>query len=75
MNIKYSVPSFLLAGALAGAAWAGDPVPSQHQLMKACMAKQKQADSGKSKEELRAFCKDVAKTQRDADKQQPPSKR
>ena len=74
MNIKYAVPSFLLASALAGAAWADAPVPSQHQLVKECMAKQKQADSGKPKDELRAFCKDVAKTQRDADKQQPPSK-
>ncbi len=74
MNTNPSLLLLLLGTALAGAALADDPVPSQHQLVKECMAKQKEADSGKPKDELRAFCKDWAKTQRDADKQQSPSK-
>jgi hypothetical protein len=49
----------------------GGDVPSRHELMKECMAKQKEAQSGKNRDEMRAFCADWAKTQRDADKNTP----
>ena len=74
MKITSFVSVALLGAALSAGARADDAAPSQHQLVKECMAKQKDADSGKPKDEMRAFCRDWAKTQRDAEKQQAPSK-
>lgn len=74
MNSTHCFVALILGATLTGVALADNPVPSQHALVKECMAKQKEADSGKPKDDLRAFCKDWAKTQRDADKQQAPSK-
>ncbi len=44
------------------------PIPSKHQLMKECMAKQKASDGGIPKEDMKRNCKDVTKTQRENDK-------
>jgi hypothetical protein len=74
MNARNTLLTIVLSVAFAGTALADGPVPSQHQLVKECMEKQKEADSGKSKDDLRAFCRDWAKTQREADKQQAPAK-
>lgn len=40
------------------------PVPSKHQMMKDCMAKQKASDSGQHKDEMRKSCKDITKTEK-----------
>jgi hypothetical protein len=40
------------------------PSPSQHQLMKDCMAKQKASDSGRLKEDMEKSCRDLAKTEK-----------
>lgn len=74
MNTYLLLPVALLGVALANGSRADDAMPSQHQLVKECMVKQKEADSGKPKDEMRAFCKDWAKTQKDAEKQQAPAK-
>jgi hypothetical protein len=45
------------------------PVPSKHQMMKECMAKQKASEAGRSREDMRNSCKDVTKTEKqNADK-------
>jgi len=45
------------------------PVPSKHQMMKDCMAKQKASEAGRSREDMRNSCKDVTKTEKqNADK-------
>ena len=44
------------------------PVPSKHQLMKECMAKQKASDAGLPKEQMKKNCRDVIETQRENDK-------
>jgi hypothetical protein len=45
------------------------PVPSKHQMMKDCMAKQKASEAGRSKEDMKNSCKDVTKTEKEnADK-------
>jgi hypothetical protein len=41
------------------------PVPTRHQLMKDCMAKQKAAGSGKPKYELSQDCRDITKTEKE----------
>jgi hypothetical protein len=41
------------------------PVPSKHQMMKDCMAKQKASDSGQPRDEMRKACKDVTKTEKE----------
>ena len=54
-----------------------DPTPTKHQLVKDCMAKQRAADSGKPKQDLKDACRDVAKTQKenaDAQKKAQPPK-
>jgi hypothetical protein len=75
------------AVALSGIAAAADapgadaPAPTQHQLMKDCMAKQKAANSGLPKEDMKSACKDVTKTEKQnddaakkqADNPQPPA--
>jgi hypothetical protein len=56
-----------LAAALAcsAAASADDkPAPSKHQLLKDCMAKQKASEAGRSKEDMKKTCEDVAKTEK-----------
>jgi hypothetical protein len=40
------------------------PVPSKHQLMKDCMAKQKASEAGRSKEDMKKACEEVAKTEK-----------
>jgi hypothetical protein len=62
----------LLLGAavsFGGSAWADDApgVPSSHQLMKDCMAKQKASESGKTRAEMRKACKDVTKNEKQND--------
>jgi hypothetical protein len=44
------------------------PVPSKHQLMKDCMAKQKASDGGMPKEDMKKNCKDVTQTEEQNDK-------
>jgi hypothetical protein len=51
----------------AGVCGAAEPEPSRHQLMKECMAKQKSADSGLPKEDMKNTCKDVTKTEKQND--------
>lgn len=68
--------ALIAAFACAGAASADTP-PTKHQLVKDCMAKQRAADSGKPKQDLKDACKDVAKTQKenaDAQKKAEPQK-
>jgi hypothetical protein len=57
----------LLTGAYSYAADGTPAVPSKHQLMKDCMAKQKAAESGKPTAEMRKACKDVAKNEKQND--------
>jgi hypothetical protein len=67
-----------LSAALCSAA---EPEPSRHQLMKDCMAKQRAANSGLPKEDMKSACKDVTKTEKQnddaakklADKPAPPA--
>jgi hypothetical protein len=45
------------------------PVPSKHQMMKDCMAKQKASDSGRHTDEMKKSCRDITKNQKqNADK-------
>ena len=44
------------------------PVPSKHQLMKDCMAKQKASDGGMTKEDMKKNCMDVTMTEEQIDK-------
>jgi hypothetical protein len=63
--------SLVLASGLSGfagfmpPAFADDSTPPQtrHQMMKDCMAKQKASDGGIPKEEMKANCKDVTKSE------------
>ena len=58
----------LAALAFSGVAAAADaPAPSKHQLMKDCMAKQRAANSGLPKEDMKSACKDVTKTEKQND--------
>jgi hypothetical protein len=61
----------LLAATLAcgGLVLADDApaVPSSHQLMKDCMAKQKASESGKTRADMRKACKDVTKNAKQND--------
>ena len=50
-----------------GVATSGVATPSKHQLMKDCMAKQKAANSGLPKEDMKNACKDVTKTEKQND--------
>jgi hypothetical protein len=64
-------PFYIVAA--VGLAWASAPVfaddppsqstPTQRQLMKECMAKQKASDGGMPKEQMKKNCKDVTKTE------------
>jgi hypothetical protein len=60
------VTALALSAALCGTA-AAEPAPSRHQLMKDCMAKQKAANSGLPKEDMKSACKDVTKTEKQND--------
>jgi len=40
------------------------PVPSKHQMMKDCMAKQKASDSGRQTDEMKKSCRDITKTEK-----------
>jgi hypothetical protein len=51
-------------GMLGGAAHADNAVPSKHQMMKDCMAKQKASEAGRSHEDMKNSCKDVTKTEK-----------
>jgi hypothetical protein len=58
----------LCAALSALSAAAGEPAtPSKHQLMKDCMAKQRAANSGLPKEDMKNACKDVTKTEKQND--------
>ena len=67
--LKLPAALCLAAGiAFAAHARADDkPAPSKHQLMKECMAKQKAANSGLPKEDMKSACKDVTKTEKQND--------
>jgi hypothetical protein len=77
------VAAVALCAALCGAAATADatPEPTKHQLMKDCMAKQRAANSGLPKEDMKSACKDVTKTEKQnddaakkqADKPAPPA--
>ena len=64
-------PAVLLAGigALAVDVHADEaasrPVPTKHQMMKECMAKQKASNAGLSKEQMKKNCRDVTDTERE----------
>jgi hypothetical protein len=56
------------------------PVPSKHQMMKDCMAKQKASDSGRHTDEMKKSCRDITKnekqnaeTEKQAADQAPPA--
>jgi hypothetical protein len=49
------------------------PVPSRHQLMKECMAKQKASNAGLPKQEMKKICRDLAENQRENDKAEKAS--
>src|SRR5471030_2254540 len=40
------------------------PVPSKHQMMKDCMAKQKASDSGRHTDEMKKTCRDITKNEK-----------
>ena len=71
--MKYQIVTAVAVGLLAcgGAAYADDSatpsVPSEHQLMKECMAKEKASDGGMPKEDMKKSCKDVTATEREND--------
>jgi hypothetical protein len=44
---------------------ASRPVPTRHQMMKECMAKQKASDAGLSKEQMKKNCRDIIDTERE----------
>jgi hypothetical protein len=51
--------------ALSSYATADDKAaPSNHQLMKDCMAKQKASEAGRSKQDMKKTCEEVAKTEK-----------
>jgi hypothetical protein len=63
--------AMIAVGALYGASLHAEdaPVPSKHQLMKDCMAKQKASEAGRTHEDMKDSCKDVTKTEKqNADK-------
>ena len=39
------------------------PVPTRHQMMKECLAKQKASNAGLSKEQMKKNCRDVTDTE------------
>ena len=71
LRLHSFIPALLLGAALviAGNARADDApsAPSSHQLMKDCMAKQKAADSGHTRADMRKACKDVTKNEKQND--------
>ena len=44
------------------------PVPTRHQMMKECMAKQKASNAGLSKEQMKKNCRDVTETELENEK-------
>jgi hypothetical protein len=72
-DFKMAAATLMLAAGLACAAEAraddAAPVPSAHQLMKECMAKQKASESGKNRADMRKACKDVTKNEKQNDEQ------
>jgi hypothetical protein len=70
-KFRLAAAMLLLGAALACAsnAHADDAsgVPSTHQLMKDCMAKQKASESGKTRADMRKACKDVTKNEKQND--------
>ncbi|MDP9009565.1 MAG: hypothetical protein M3N91_12815 [Pseudomonadota bacterium] len=66
------VAAIILAAGLFCGSWSQadtPPVPSKHQMMKDCLAKQKNSEAGRSKEDMKNTCKDVTKTEKqNADK-------
>jgi hypothetical protein len=64
--LKRTAAPVLAASMLCcGYAYADEaPVPSKHQMMKDCMAKQKASDSGRHTDEMRKSCKDITKNQK-----------
>jgi hypothetical protein len=78
MLIMAATSSFIT---MAAPSFAGDPtnhptMTQKHQMMKDCMAKQKAANSGMSKEDMKKACKDQVKSQMDNSDSMsnPPSK-
>jgi pentapeptide MXKDX repeat protein len=72
------VPIVLAVGILlSGSALADDSMkratPSKHQMMKACIEKQKTADVNMSKSEMQRICKDEVQRQTAGDTAPPPS--
>lgn len=67
----------IAAALLAGQALAEDPMPratpTQHQLLKACIEKQKAADVNMSKSQMTRLCKDEINRQKAGDSPPPPS--
>ena len=63
----YAALSGISIAEAPGVATPGVATPSKHQLMKDCMAKQKAAHSGLPKEDMKAACKDVTKTEKQND--------
>ena len=67
--MKRSIFSLVvLAGLAVGAASAQDvdsspPLPSKHQMMKECMAKEEASDGGMPKEDMKRSCKDIITTE------------
>jgi hypothetical protein len=60
-----AVAALAAALVLGSAARADDkPAVSKHQLMKDCMAKQKASEAGRSKEDMKKACEEVAKTEK-----------
>jgi hypothetical protein len=52
------------------------PAPSRHQFIKDCMAKQKASEAGRSKQEMKKTCEDLANTEKqNAERAEKPSDR
>jgi hypothetical protein len=70
-HFRLTAAMLLLGAALACASNApaddASGVPSTHQLMKDCMAKQKASESGKTRADMRKACKDVTKNEKQND--------
>ena len=63
--INGAAAAALAAGlALSSYARAEEKPPSKHQLIKECMAKQKASEAGRSKEEMKKTCEDLANTEK-----------
>jgi hypothetical protein len=67
MNAKTCAAAMILAAGLAlGSHSRADekPAPSKHQFIKECMAKQKASEAGRSKQEMKKTCEDLAQTEK-----------